>query len=179
MENYFKTYKVSDSIYHIMDKLNVFSTLIIGNKMAILFDTSYGIANLKNFVDGLIEVPYKVINSHGHIDHVGGNYQFDEFFIHKDDIELYFEHSSKEMRLQIFDMARSEGIISDLESADVNSYLTANLKTIEPVVQLDLGGVTVEVISMKGHTKGSIGLLVREEKILLAGDGANPFFMAF
>lgn len=179
MKNYFEAYKISERIYHIKDKLNVFSTLIVGKNMAILFDTSYGIGNLKIFVDDFVNVPYKVINSHGHVDHVGGNYQFEEVFIHQDDVELYIEHSNKEMRRQILNMARSEGIISDLDFEDENINSEVKLKTIEEGKIFDLGDITIEVISMKGHTKGSIGLLIREEKILLAGDGANPFLWLF
>ena len=38
----------------------------------------------------------------------------------------------------------------------------------------DLGGVTLEVVSLRGHTAGSIGLIAREDRILFSGDGVNP-----
>lgn len=179
MKNYFEIYKISDRIFHIKDRLNVFSTLVVGQDMAILFDTCYGVGNLKSFVDDFVNVSYKVINSHGHVDHVGGNYQFEEVLIHGDDVELCIEHSNKEMRRQILNVARSEGIISDLDFVDENINSKVNLKIIEEGTLFDLGGLTIEVISMKGHTRGSIGLLIKEEKILLAGDGANPFLWLF
>ena len=37
----------------------------------------------------------------------------------------------------------------------------------------------MEVVSLTGHTKGSIGLLVREERLLAAGDGLNDQLWLF
>jgi glyoxylase-like metal-dependent hydrolase (beta-lactamase superfamily II) len=37
----------------------------------------------------------------------------------------------------------------------------------------DLGGRKLEVIDLKGHTPGSVGLLDREDRILYSGDGLN------
>lgn len=44
---------------------------------------------------------------------------------------------------------------------------------------LDLGGIHAEVISLAGHTKGSIGLLIPEERLLLAGDALNSCLWMF
>lgn len=38
----------------------------------------------------------------------------------------------------------------------------------------DLGGRRVKVVSLAGHTRGSVGLLLEDEGLLLAGDGLNP-----
>ena len=38
---------------------------------------------------------------------------------------------------------------------------------------IDLGGATVEVMLLSGHTKGGICLLCREERVLFTGDGIN------
>ena len=43
----------------------------------------------------------------------------------------------------------------------------------------DLGGITLEVVEVPGHTHGSIGLLYKEEKIFFAGDAMNPFLWLF
>jgi glyoxylase-like metal-dependent hydrolase (beta-lactamase superfamily II) len=42
-----------------------------------------------------------------------------------------------------------------------------------------LGGITVEVVPMKGHTQGSIGLLVREHNVLFTSDAANSHVWMF
>ena len=43
----------------------------------------------------------------------------------------------------------------------------------------DLGGRVLEVIHLPGHTAGSIGLLLREERIIWVGDAANDFVWLF
>ncbi len=43
----------------------------------------------------------------------------------------------------------------------------------------DLGGLTVKVIELPGHTKGTIGLLVLEERLLVSGDAFNPDMWMF
>lgn len=44
---------------------------------------------------------------------------------------------------------------------------------IEPGDVIDLGGLTVEVIHLPGHTQGSILLLLREDRVLFTGDAIN------
>ncbi|MEZ0537055.1 MBL fold metallo-hydrolase [Caldicellulosiruptoraceae bacterium PP1] len=179
MRNFFEVFNVVENIYHIKDRLNVFVTLIVGKDEAILLDTSYGMGNLRRFIDEFIDLPYKVINSHGHVDHASGNYQFDEVFIHKEDIELCLDHTSEEKRMQRLTLAKEEGISIE---QDENEYLKGgpgNLKEIDEGTVFNLGGITVEVIGMPGHTRGSIGLFIKERKLLLTGDAANPFLWLF
>lgn len=43
----------------------------------------------------------------------------------------------------------------------------------------DLGGRTLQVVELPGHTKGSIGLLCPEEKLLYVGDAINSSLWLF
>ena len=78
--NYFDVVKYDDSLYQIKDKLGVLTTLVIGSKKAILFDTGYGFGDLKKEVEKITNKELMVICSHGHMDHTAGNYQFDEVY---------------------------------------------------------------------------------------------------
>ena len=51
---------------------NVYCYLLIGKERALLFDTAYGVGNLREFVEGITDKPVTVVNSHGHFDHTGG-----------------------------------------------------------------------------------------------------------
>ena len=77
-EKYFKNHVLFENVVHIEDPLGVFATLIIGQDKALLFDTAYGIGNLREHVEDLTKLPLIVVNSHGHVDHLCGNYHFDE-----------------------------------------------------------------------------------------------------
>lgn len=78
--------EIKEGVYHISDLNGICCTLIVGKEKALLFDTGYGIGDLKQVVKSITELPIIVVNSHGHLDHMGGNYQFEETYIHEDDI---------------------------------------------------------------------------------------------
>ena len=47
-------------------------------------------------------------------------------------------------------------------------------RPLEPGQRFDLGGREAQVVSLAGHTRGSVGLLLERERLLLAGDALNP-----
>ncbi|MDO5143986.1 MAG: MBL fold metallo-hydrolase [bacterium] len=161
----------------------VASFLIVGQERALLFDTGYGVADLKQAVEEVTKLPLYVVNSHGHFDHTVGNSSFPgPYYMHKADLEVYHRHNSPDSRrmglesVQIF-----QRILFFLhwipKNLDVNAYLNGmpedDFIFVKEGYTFDLGGVTAEVVEIPGHTPGSIGLLVREKKLFLASDGVN------
>ena len=49
--SYFTIFKYNEKLYQIKDALGVLSTLVIGQEKALLFDTGYGIGNIKEEVE--------------------------------------------------------------------------------------------------------------------------------
>ena len=49
--SYFDVVKYNNNLYQIKDRLGVLSTLVIGENKALLFDTCYGVGNLKEEVE--------------------------------------------------------------------------------------------------------------------------------
>ena len=156
--------------------------LFIGSERALLLDTGNGYADLRKAVREVTALPLTVVNSHGHLDHSCGNYQFREpIYIHPDDMELCRQHNSMEMRAGSAAMANAMkeggGILGGVP-ADFNaeSYIHQGCGHLVPVREghlFDLGGKTLQVVELPGHTKGSIGLLYREERVLFSGDAIN------
>lgn len=177
--SYFGIQKYNDNLYQFKDPLGVLSTLLIGKEKALLFDTCYGIGDLKEEVRKITDKEIVVVCSHGHMDHSGGNYQFNKVLIHKDDIELCKKHNSKEKRMQNVEAARR---IINMDNFDVDNYLIqneGNLEIINVGEKIDLGGISASVIAMEGHTKGSIGLFIKKMKLLLVSDATCPFIWLF
>ena len=56
--SYFSTFKLRDNIYQFKDKMGVLATLIIGEEKALLFDTGYGIGNLKEEIKKIYQLIY-------------------------------------------------------------------------------------------------------------------------
>ena len=96
--SYFKVFKQSDNLYQFKDALGSLCTLLIGTERALVLDTCYGIGDLYSEIKNLTNLPLIVVNSHGHMDHSCGNYQFDEVYIHSNDLELVKKHNSLEWR---------------------------------------------------------------------------------
>lgn len=140
--------KIRENIWQIAEESGVYCTLIKGSEMAILLDTGYGHRNLRAFVEKNISTPYIVINSHGHPDHIGGNHWFDEVYAIKKEWDVIEHFEEKKNR-------------------------TYQLKEIQIGGRISLGDIQVDIVSLEGHTKGSIGLLVQEEQLLIAGDALN------
>lgn len=180
MKPYFNVVKIRDGVYHIGDKMMVYATLIVGEKSALLLDTTNGIGNMRAAVEELTALPYRVIDSHGHGDHTRGNYQFDEVYINKKDIPLCRDWTDRDGRERTIKGALAAGIVP--EDFDTQAYVeggTGNLKELDIDEVIDLGGITVEIIPMPGHTPGSIGLLLREKRLLLTSDACNPMMWMF
>lgn len=76
MTDYYKVINMGDGIYHIWEPAGVASSLITGKTKALLIDTGYGYGDLKAVVRSLTDLPLRVVNTHCHLDHAGGNYLF-------------------------------------------------------------------------------------------------------
>ena len=67
---------------------NIF--LILGSNKSLLIDTGCGLFPLKPIVEELIEDrELFVINTHSHFDHIGSNSEFEEVYIHKNEITFF------------------------------------------------------------------------------------------
>lgn len=157
--------------------------LVVGKTGAMLVDTAYGFADLSKVVREITSLPVTVVNSHCHVDHSGGNFFFDTpVYIHEADRDLYKRHNSPEIHrhmeksLRIFNKIFFWRILvpKHPEEHDGERKNFDNFRYMQDGDTFDLGGLTAEVIWIPGHTQGSIALLFREIKLLIASDGANP-----
>jgi glyoxylase-like metal-dependent hydrolase (beta-lactamase superfamily II) len=172
---YYRVKEIYPWLYSLYDPNDVYCYLAIGNEKALLFDTAYGIGSLPDAIREITDKPVTVVLGHGHLDHANGAYQFDEAWLHEDDFDLCYAHTSPDFRHYIMD-GRSASSLP--EGFNLDAYINAgagNLRKLEPGQVFDLGGLHIEVIDMEGHTAGSIGLLVQEHRVLLDSDSANPY----
>jgi len=122
-------------------------------KNAIIIDPGAEYLKIKERVDRYKLKPVFVINTHGHIDHIGCDNEFNlPVFIHKEDRNLLF---SPEMNL-------SKLFFSPF-------ILNCQVRTLEDKEKIFLDEITLEVIHTPGHTRGSICLYL-EKDILFTGD---------
>jgi len=169
---YYNITKLEEGVYRITSREAVFMDLFVGTEKALLFDTGWGLGPLKETIREITDLPLILVNSHGHVDHVCGNLQFAEpAYINETDIPLAKLHGSRMMREYILAGDKDGSFVP--EGFDKEAYLSQEEKEYIPVEEghvFDLGGKTLEVVNLPGHTKGSIGLYYKEGKILYAAD---------
>ncbi len=126
--------------------------LIEGDDMALLIDTGYGAGNLRQYVEALTDKPILVVNTHGHLDHVGGNGWWDKVYMAKD---YLIDHTT---------LQDSPVDLSKLPFPDYEKIIIGNGHVFH------LGGCEIEVIEAPAHAVSSIFLLDRSTGALFCGD---------
>jgi glyoxylase-like metal-dependent hydrolase (beta-lactamase superfamily II) len=132
--------------------------LVVGKERACVIDTMNGYNDLDAAVRKITDKPVTVVNTHGHPDHIFGNMYFQEAYLHPADLELAREFVQHPDFLK---MCRENG------------RAFPPFREIHPGDIIDLGGRTLEVFALPGHTPGGILLLLREDRVLFTGDSIN------
>ncbi|HAF25949.1 MAG TPA: MBL fold metallo-hydrolase [Lachnospiraceae bacterium] len=133
--------------------------LVIGKDKACVIDTMNGYNDIRAAVRKITDKPIILINTHGHGDHVCGNIYFDE--------EAYMDPA---------DIPLSESFIINPDFKEFCRKTGRKMPPFKPLCDgdiFDLGNKTLKVVSLPGHTKGSILLLLKEDRILFTGDAIN------
>ena len=176
----FKTEKVSDRITRIYAFSTELMYLVEGEDRAALLDTGTGIGSLRAVVESLTDKPLIVLLTHGHIDHAMGAPEFpaESVYINHEDKYIYDRHKSLEFRADGLAMMGPAGeAVTEADyipPAEIESF-----RDLKEGDRFDLGGVSVEIYACPGHTRGSVVMLIPEERTVLLGDACNSFTFLF
>lgn len=143
--------------------------LIIGTERALLIDTGIGIGNIRSVVETMTHLPYDVVNTHHHYDHVGGNGRFSMVYAHKKAIPVIQEQNNLQSRKEFFrsQEARPEYNYEASLEFDASIMGDFEMKGIEEGFVFHLGNRDLEVLDTPGHTKDGICLLDRKIQITI------------
>jgi len=179
-QKWFEVYRLLDNTFAVYEPFQfeeAISYLVIGKDKAVVIDTGTGIGNLKQAVSELTHMPVSVVNTHGHWDHIGNNYQFEEIACFND------AYCIDRLRARVENSSLQSSVTGDSiwkplpEGFDAASW---EIPPVEPTTLLDegalidLGDQTLEVIHTPGHSPGSICLLDKKNRILFTGDTFFP-----
>jgi glyoxylase-like metal-dependent hydrolase (beta-lactamase superfamily II) len=202
-EDWFAVRELEPGIHLVCEPPHVNSYLIAGTEQAVLFDTGMGIADIKAVVGKLTDLPIKVVNSHHHFDHIGGNQLFAGRAIHESGAELvqqeipaewldaYMEYV-EEMLAQVPAFENLDRRYFRLLTADTTPrplpagfnprdwriVPTAPTQLLRDGDELDLGGRKLHILHTPGHTLDGICLLDDASGALFGGDTimAGPIY---
>ncbi|MGN0204373.1 MAG: MBL fold metallo-hydrolase [Coprococcus sp.] len=185
-ENYFKSEKIADGIFHIYEPGGVYTTLILGEEKALLIDTGYGFGDLKGFVRTLTDKPLEVVLTHGHTDHCSGHYQFPSVYMNLMDMSTYiqYETTQKKLIIEKFKRDRSAAGLPDVwpGNFDKDTYMKHPIRHFEPLRDgqiFDLGGRKEEILFLPGHTEGSVVIFDHKTGLLFSGDNISDSLWIF
>lgn len=154
--------------------------LLVGKEKALLYDSGYGLLDLRTLVRKITDKPVICVCGHGHMDHALGACQFDEAYLHSADFEVYNKHSSPEfLRMIGYEgignrpakrLLRDPNYAQMIESWAHKKYHV--LKPLEDMPYFDLGGRKVSWYLLPGHTQGSVALWDEKYNTVFDGDAA-------
>lgn len=202
MTDYYKVIDMGDNIYHIWEPAGTASSLILGKTRALLIDTGYGYGDLKSMVRSLTDLPLRVVNTHCHIDHAGGNYLFqgntrvvDEREIRLQTIFSIGINPYEENVYRLYQIEQKPLVIQkilrekspeeypwpqDFDKEKYLEYKECKFDALQDGENIDLGERKVKVIFLSGHTMGSVVFFDEQTGTLFSGDNiSNSLWIQF
>ncbi len=169
--------QLEPGIWQITDVLGDRAYVVVGERAAVLVDTCAGYGNILEAVRSITELPLTVLITHAHYDHVGGAFFFDDVYMAaEDDGRWDVEKGHAEAAYgQLIERGTFNKEVP-FGPRDGSMPQVAHVREGDLFV---LGGATVEVVALPGHTAGSMGYLVREQRVLLSGDAVTPIMCLF
>jgi hydroxyacylglutathione hydrolase len=179
-KSWFTSTRLAEGVWRIDDNGSDNMYLVEGKDKALLIDTGLGAAKLADFVKTLSTKPLLVVNTHGHPDHAGANYQFKSVYIHPADAAAARQVAAPEARARsIQSMAKGKTAPDMVTAEEAAKAPSAELVPLKDGFVFDLGGRRLEVIETPGHTPGEIVLLDAANKMLFTGDNDNTLVWLF
>jgi len=169
------------------ERMVTYSYLLEGDTRALVIDTMFGYGNLKNFCREITDLPLTLVNTHFHGDHAGGNFDFDEFYMHANDIPqmrgmMDAIQDPAAYRAKMLERMKNAALPENKDSITVADFSMPHPVLMWPIWDgdvFDLGNRTVEVIHVPGHSAGEIVLLDRTTRICFSGDACNSNTLLF
>ena len=149
--------QVNDHVWLLNDNDEATGYVVRGQDRAMVIDTMIGVVDMRREAQELVgDMPLICVNTHGHSDHIGGNWAFETAWMHPADLPLV------------------EDFLKTPECMEAISQMNLRMSSFLPLEDqqvFDLGGLSIQAWHLPGHTPGEIVLLDKQDRILFTGDG--------
>ena len=116
--------------------------VLTGKEKTLVIDTGMNALPIRDIVSQITDLPPILLNTHADPDHISGNGAFPTFYMHPSEAIVYHHiHHGKGKMIPVFDGDR-----------------------------IDLGGRSVRIVHVPGHTPGSITVFDEKQRCLIGGD---------
>jgi glyoxylase-like metal-dependent hydrolase (beta-lactamase superfamily II) len=150
---------------------DVKSYLVEGERDVAIIDTGTGAGDFPGLVASLSSKRPRVLQSHGHWDHKGHSYAFDDVLIHPSEAEGLRRDFPAQRYIAAFSPEHTETAFLPA-GFDPSGGMrgTEATGTIEHGDLIDLGDRVLEVIHTPGHSAGGVSFLDRTGRALFVAD---------
>jgi len=167
-KNWHRIEQINEDTWLIIEGDVINCYLLIGRERALLIDTGNGMGNIGEVVRSLTDLPVTVALTHGHCDHAGGRGWFDTpAHVHEADMSLSSKLFSTKLASRV--LAAKWTTAKDFLPQPYNAGYTA----MTDGVVFELGGRSVSVVHLPGHTRGSVAFLDDRYKMMFTGDNIS------
>lgn len=170
----YRVQNIDSATYMITEKIGgVHCYLLVGESRALIIDTGNGVGNLAGLVKKLTDKPIIVVNTHGHLDHIGGNYQFDSAHLARGEEDVVKLHSDKAYIRAAFKKMLPWALraaVRLIVPAMITPHAFNAVYDLDRDTRLELGGRAVEVVSASGHSPNSVCFYDRARNYMFVGD---------
>jgi glyoxylase-like metal-dependent hydrolase (beta-lactamase superfamily II) len=173
-QDWFRIWEDRPGIWVIEEPLHsevVKSYLIIGRDRAALIDTGMGVGDMRAAVRARTDLPIIALQSHAHNDHVGSAWQFDDVRIHPIEANALSQGMSAERLSHWFDASELSGPLPP--GFNPAGYAIPGKTPTSMLSEGDvvgLGGVSLEVFHVPGHSAGGLVFLDPANRNLFSTD---------
>lgn len=175
MEFYRHEY-INKHVIRIIDFLDNCCYLVVGNDYACILDNLDGFGDIEKYIRKFTDLPIICLLSHGHIDHASSTALFENVHMNHKDLDLFKLHTSLDFRISMYG---SDDVISNLRIKDLVPQYTGEIKNINDGDTFDLGGITIKMILVPGHTFGMMVPIIVEDRIAIFGDACGVGTLLF
>ncbi len=164
---------VNDHLTCIRSRTGELMYLLTGAEKAVLVDSCAGVGHLKEYVEGLTDLPVTLLLTHGHVDHAMGAPDFETVYLNEKDISIYQKQCTLDERKGYLSAALGEEADKIPEEEFTRSEPDQTFLPLSDGMTIDAAPFHLDCFAFSGHTPGSMVFLIREMKILILGDACN------
>ena len=173
MKNWFTTRQIDESTFAISEPNHWEETncyLLNGKEYSLLIDTGLGVSDISKEISKLTDNNLIVVPTHVHWDHIGGLWNFSEFYVHeleKDWINGKFPLSNEFVRNLL---VKDKDFTHAMNPDDYAVFQGKPFGTFKNGDIIDLGCRKIKVLHTPGHSPGHMCFFEEEKGYLFTGD---------
>ncbi|MCD8367058.1 MAG: MBL fold metallo-hydrolase [Clostridiales bacterium] len=173
---YFSHRQLNDHVWliqeHYAEDSSLVMGLIVGTRKAALIDSGMGVfgPGVYEEVKKLTDKPALCICTHGHPDHIAGSVLFDEVYLNERDLDQVGRLAPEKRLFDTGMFSHGDEEVLAYAREHILDCSSFHSKNVDEGDSFDLGGITLEIFKLPGHSKGEIAVYDRLDNLVFSGD---------